>query len=73
MVVENCKSTAVSIRTIGTAIINNKTQGHKEWPNIPDTTLLFSDSDNYLTKKELDEKEHSTYDNFRSSVKPNYG
>ena len=64
LVIHNCKSTAVRIRTI---------DNHEMWPNIPDTTLLFSDADRYNPKEILDENGDVTDDMFSPGVKPNYG
>ena len=64
LVIDNCKSTAVRIRTI---------DKQENWPNIPDTTLLFSDADKYNPVEILDKKGAVTYDMFYPGVKPNYG
>ena len=65
----DCESKAVRIRNISE---------HRHWPNIPGTTLLFSENENYENETSL----HETGDidcfdnfvgNFSKAVKPNFG
>ena len=65
----DCESKAVRIRPISEHIF---------WPNIPRTTLLFSENENYFNKSTLEKIEDiDDFDDFNGSlhraVKPNYG
>ena len=61
---DDCQPIAVKIRQI---------DEQRMWPNIPQTTLLFSEKKTYLTESALDFIGESVYYKFHKAVKPLYG
>ena len=59
-----CQTKAVKIRVVSEGI---------SWPNIPDTTLLFSNKTTYYSKNALDSNGDIQSYNFHKTVKPHYG
>lgn len=60
----DCESKAVRIRDISE---------HSFWPNIPRTTLLFSENENYCDEASLENTGDINIFNFHKAVKPNFG
>ena len=47
---------------------------HDFWPNIPRTTLVFSDKTKFYNEFSLSKTEYvDVFDDIRKAVKPNYG
>ena len=60
----NCESIAVRIRDVS---------NQRLWPNIPLTTLLFSNTSTYYSPDYLDQIGDIQIFKFHQTVKPNYG
>lgn len=59
-----CENKAVRIRPIG---------DQRFWPNIAETTLLFSSKNKFYTIDALDALDMTSFHTFHKAIKPKYG